>query len=179
MPNAAHGSWTLVCRGFLARLRRVADRSRRHQKRSDVFTLIEILITVAIMLTVSAIAIPNPMAAMDQARVARAVSEIYTLEDEITLYVDANSTYPDSLSDIGYGSLLDPWGNPYQYLNHATMHGNGHARKDRFLVPLNSDYDLYSMGKDGVSVPPITGQPSQDDIIRASNGAYVGLASQF
>ena len=49
----------------------------------------------------------------------------------------------------------------------------------RFLVPLNSDYDLYSMGKDGVSSPPITAKPSQDDVIRASNGSYVGLASNF
>jgi len=59
------------------------------------------------------------------------------------------------------------------------MKGNGQARKDRFLVPLNDDYDLYSMGQDGVSAPPITAKPSQDDILRASDGSYLGLASQF
>jgi general secretion pathway protein G len=52
-------------------------------------------------------------------------------------------------------------------------------RKDRFLVPINSDYDLYSMGPDGQSVAPLTAAPSQDDIVRASNGAYFGLAADF
>jgi general secretion pathway protein G len=55
----------------------------------------------------------------------------------------------------------------------------GKMRKDRFLVPLNSDYDLYSMGKDGDSRPPLTAQMSRDDIVRASDGAFVGLASDF
>lgn len=137
------------------------------------------LIVIAIVLTIAAIAIPDLMAALDQARIARAVSEVHTLEDEITLYLTINGQYPDSLAAVGYGGLLDPWGNPYQYLNHASMRGNGQARKDRFLVPLNSDYDLYSMGKNGASMPPITAKVSQDDIIRASDGSYVGLASQF
>ena len=55
----------------------------------------------------------------------------------------------------------------------------GHARKDRFLVPINSDFDLYSMGKDGQSVSPLTAQKSHDDIIRANDGGYYGLASNF
>jgi general secretion pathway protein G len=137
------------------------------------------LIVVAVILTVSAIAIPNLLAAVDQARIARAVAEIRTFEDGITLYDSINGQLPDDLSQIGYPNYLDPWGNPYQYLNHTDMKGNGQARKDRFLVPLNSDYDLYSMGKDGQSVAPITAKSSLDDIIRASNGSYIGLASQF
>ena len=50
------------------------------------------------------------------------------------------------------GGLLDPWGNLYQYLNLSdpTIKDiKGKARKDRNLVPINSDYDLYSTGKDG------------------------------
>ena len=74
------------------------------------------------------------MAALDQARNARAISEVHTLEDAITLCQVINSKYPDSLDDVGYGTLLDPWGNAYRYLNHATMKGNGQARKDRFLA---------------------------------------------
>jgi general secretion pathway protein G len=151
----------------------------RRRRRSRGFTLVELLIVVAVFLTICAIAIPNLMAAMDLARIARAVSEIHTLENEITLYLTINGTLPDDLSQVGFGNYNDPWGKPYQYLNHSTMKGNGHARKDRFLVPLNSDYDLYSMGKDGQSVSPITAKSSQDDIIRASNGSYDGLASQF
>ncbi len=55
----------------------------------------------------------------------------------------------------------------------------GQVRKDRFLVPINSDYDLYSRGKDGRSVPPLTAQQSRDDIIRANDGGFIGLASEF
>jgi general secretion pathway protein G len=47
------------------------------------------------------------------------------------------------------------------------------------VVPINSDYDLYSMGKDGESVPPLTARASRDDVIRANDGAYIGLASEF
>ena len=56
---------------------------------------------------------------------------------------------------------------------------HGHPRKDRFLVPINTDFDLYSMGRDGQSVAPLTAAKSRDDVVRAANGAYIGLASNF
>jgi general secretion pathway protein G len=77
--------------------------------------------------------------------------------------------------------MLDPWGRPFQYLNIANS-GNkakGHQRKDKFLVPVNSDFDLYSLGEDGVSSPPFTAKGSRDDIVRANNGAYIGLAENY
>ena len=110
---------------------------------------------------------------------ARAVGDINAIETDIVTYESANGQLPDDLSQIGDDVLLDPWNNPYQYLNHANLKGNGKVRKDRFLVPLNSDYDLYSMGADGQTVAPLTAAKSQDDVIRASEGAYLGLASQF
>ena len=152
-------------------------RNRREQ--SHGFTLVELLITVVIVLTICAIAVPNLMAAIDQARIARAVGDIHAIEDDVASYQAIYGVLPDALSQMGDGNIRDPWGNPYQYLNHSTMKGNGQARKDRFLVPLNSDYDLYSTGKDGASSPPITAKPSQEDVIRASNGSYVGLAANF
>jgi len=76
-------------------------------------------------------------------------------------------------------AFLDPWGNPYQYLNFDTVKGVGSVRKDRFLVPLNTDYDLYSMGKDGKSQTPLTAAASHDDIVRANDGRYIGLASGY
>ena len=161
------------------KLHRTPHRARRRQNHAHGFTVVELLIVLAIVLTIASMAIPNLLAAIDMARVARAVSEIHTLEDAITDYLVINGQFPDTLADVGYGGYLDPWGNPYEYLNHATMKGNGKARKDRFLVPLNSDYDLYSVGKDGLSVSPITAKASQDDIIRGSDGSYDGLASQF
>jgi general secretion pathway protein G len=143
------------------------------------FTLIELLMVCAVLMTISAIAIPSLLSAMDSARIARAVGDMEAIESGVTLYQVIYGQLPDDLTQVGYGDLLDPWRTPYQYLNHATMKGNGQARKDRFLVPLNDDYDLYSMGKDGTSVSPITAKASQDDIIRAGSGDYLGLASQF
>ena len=52
-------------------------------------------------------------------------------------------------------------------------------RKDKNLVPLNADYDLYSKGKDGKSQPPLTAKVSYDDIVRANNGGFVDLASKY
>ena len=52
--------------------------------------------------------------------------------------------------------MRDPWGNPYGYLNLGDKNANGHARKDHSLVPINTDFDLYSMGPDGRSSPPLT-----------------------
>ena len=67
-----------------------------------------------------------------------------------------------------------------QYLNFGgnTRNPRG-ARMDRALHPLNSDFDLYSMGADGQSVAPITTKVSQDDIIRANDGGYIGLARNY
>jgi general secretion pathway protein G len=74
--------------------------------------------------------------------------------------------------------MLDIWGNPYQYLR-LDPKDPGTPRKDKWIVPINSDYDLYSMGKDGKSTSPLTANSSRDDIIRASNGSYIGLAANY
>jgi general secretion pathway protein G len=60
-----------------------------------------------------------------------------------------------------------------------TTKGNGKARKDHSLVPLNTDYDLYSKGPDKASVSPLTAKSSRDDILRANNGRFVGPASSY
>ena len=52
-------------------------------------------------------------------------------------------------------------------------------RKDKNLVPVNTDYDLYSMGEDGRSVGPFTAKASRDDIVRANDGGFVGLAADY
>lgn len=52
-------------------------------------------------------------------------------------------------------------------------------RKDKNLHPINSDYDLYSVGHDGESVEPLTAKKSHDDIIRANNGDFIGYAENY
>lgn len=149
------------------------------QKNFCGFTLVELLVVVAILGTLSGIAIPTFYSYIEKARIVKAIAEMGILQKETAGYETKNQVLPNTLNDIGRGNLLDPWDNPYQYLNFANIKGKGKMRKDRFLVPLNSDYDLCSMGKDGLSVPPLTAKASHDDIIRANNGSYIGIASEY
>jgi general secretion pathway protein G len=77
--------------------------------------------------------------------------------------------------------MRDAWGNPYEYLRIAgpSPPNRGQLRKDKNLVPINSDFDLYSMGPDGDSKKPLTAKASRDDIIRAADGAFVGAAEDY
>lgn len=155
------------------------QRSRQRHEYSMGFTVIELLIVVFVVLTLSAIAVPHFMAALDDVRNARAIADIHTIGDDALAYRVINNALPTSLDDIGYGHRKDPWGNPYQYLSFDSARGKGHMRKDRFLVPINTYFDLYSMGPDGKSTSPLTAQQSRDDIIWAEDGAFVGPASEF
>jgi general secretion pathway protein G len=143
-------------------------------------TLIELLFTLVIVSTLAGISIPAYRDAARKAQTARAVADLRTLSDEISIYNLAYGRFPNSLADVDRGNLLDPYGNPYQYLNIADGHPpKGKMRKDRFLVPINSDFDLYSMGPDGKSVTPLTAATSRDDIIRANDGGYFGVAADY
>ena len=99
--------------------------------------------------------------------------QIHSLEVNITIFQATNNgKLPADLSQVEATSLVDPWGHPYQYFNHASGTGNGGMlRQDLFLVALNEDYDLYSLGKDGLTATTIGANVSQDDIIRAGSGS--------
>lgn len=147
------------------------------RRRGRGFTVIELLAVVAIIGALATIAIPQIQASVEKAKVARAIGDIRAIQTDL----DGQDSLPDNLGAVGRSGLTDPWGNPYQYLRFAAKaHGPpAGARKDRFLVPINSTYDLYSMGADGSSTAALTAKASRDDIIRANDGGYIGLASKF
>jgi general secretion pathway protein G len=151
------------------------------KKRFCGFTLIELLVVIAILGTLAGIAMPIYSNQIEKARIVKAIAEIAIMQKEITAYdgEESDNFLPNTLDDIGRGNLLDPWGNPYEYLNFAHVVGKGPMRKDRFVVPLNSDYDLYSKGKDGKSMAPLTAKDSHDDVLRANDGRFIGLASEY
>lgn len=144
-------------------------------------TLIELVIAMAIIGTLAGILIPMYVDVTEKARTIKAVADIRVLEGEIAAFEVLAERLPDSLDEIGRGTLRDPWGSGYEYLNFSTLGnpGKGEMRKDGFLVPLNSTYDLYSKGKDGESVPPLRARASWDDVVRANDGGYIGLASAY
>jgi general secretion pathway protein G len=143
------------------------------------FTAIEIMLGVAILGVLAVLAYPSYAEYQERGKVAQAVIDIKSMDVRLQHYRQDNYAYPPTLAGIGMAAKLDPWGNPYQYVNLETAKGKGAARKDKNLVPINSDFDLYSMGKDGASVGPLTAKPSRDDIVRANDGRFVGLASAF
>ena len=149
---------------------------------NKALTLIELLLTIAIIGTLSAIAVPTYTGYIDKQRNTTALVDIKNIESQIERFNALSGRPPNDFAEAGIAPPLDPWGNSYQYLRIAGVPPAGIAgqiRRDRFLNPLNNDYDLYSMGKDRVSVGPLTGAPSWDDTIRANGGAYVGLASAY
>lgn len=143
------------------------------------FTLLEIVIVLAIVAVLAALASAAYGRYRDRVLVTQAVSDIGAMSAAIKLYERDERALPGSLDDIGAGKRLDPWGRPYQYVDLATMKGNGKARKDKKLAPLNSDFDLYSLGKDGDSKPPLVTKVSRDDVVRARDGQFIGLAKDF
>ncbi len=157
----------------------VSSPGARSALRQLGWTLIELLYVVAILGTLLAIATPQLKEYHDKARVAKAVGDIETIQADLAGHEMLGAGLPETLAEIGRGSMLDPWGNPYQYLKFPVGSAPGSARKDRFLVPINYSYDLYSMGEDGQSAASLMVAVSKDDVIRANDGGFIGLASKF
>ena len=146
------------------------------------FTLIEVMIVIAIVGTLTSIGVPNYIKYREKARLEVAITEMRFIEKEIAIYVVQNGKLPEDLSEIGMDKVLDPWGRPYTYLKIKGNDDRGinfRPRKDLSLHPINSDYDLFSVGKDGKTNAPLTDKKSQDDIIRANNGGFMDLASNY
>lgn len=152
--------------------------SDRHTRTARGFTLIEVMLVVVLLGVLAAVALPFYKGYRERVRLHQAVIDITAMSIVASNYWNDNRAYPTSLADIGFAGRLDPWGTPYVYYN-IDAKGKGGARKDHALNPLNTDFDLYSSGVDGQSKPQITQRLSLDDVIRASNGAFVGLASDF
>ncbi len=122
------------------------------RRRHGGFTLIEIMVVVAILGILAALVVPRVMSRPDEARVTRAHHDLRAIGSALGMYRLDHFAYPTT--DQGLQALVDPpataaggkrdaylerlpedpWGNPYQYLSPGE-HG---------------DFDLYSLGADGI-----------------------------
>ena len=143
--------------------------------------LIDLMLAVIIASLLMAVAVPAYDQFIDRARVARAIGDIGSISIAIERFdIKNNGRLPNSLNELLMDVPFDPWGAPYQYLNIvAAGPGKGAFRKDGKLNPLNSDFDLFSVGADGESKGPLSAAASRDDIVRANNGAFIGLGEDY
>lgn len=154
----------------------------RLRKKRKALMLFELLLGALILGTLFGVGVPVYLNQLEKAKIMRAAADIHTISVIIYEYYQDHETFPESLVAIGRDKNTDPWGRPYEYLK---IEGKTKKqvqkiwRKDRYLVPINTDFDLYSKGKDRKSQPALTAKESRDDVVRANNGAYIGLASKY
>ena len=126
------------------------------RRQMQAFTLIEVMVVVAILAVLAALIVPRVMSRPDEARVVAARQDIATLLQALKLYRLDNLRWPST--DQGLGALVerptlppapanwkrggylerlprDPWGRPYQYLSPG-LHG---------------EIDVFSFGADGAA----------------------------
>ena len=116
------------------------------------FTLLEIIVVVAIIAILASYIAPKVAGRVDDARISKAKSDIRVLESSLEMYKLDNFSYPSSEQGLealinkpsgensknwregGYIKKLnkDPWGNEYQY----RIPGD------------NGEFDVYSLGAD-------------------------------
>lgn len=145
------------------------------------FGLTELMIALVIASLLVSIAVPAYGRYADRAKNMRAIGDIASISIEIGRFqLRNNNALPASLAELPVAIPADPWGNEYRYFNIAAAGaGVGDFRKDKNLNPLNTDFDLYSVGKDGETASALTAKPSRDDIVRANDGAFIGRGEDY
>ncbi len=70
------------------------------RKRRKAFTLIELMVVIAIIGILSAIAVPKFISATGEAKAAKIQADLRTIGSAAELYYSQNGVYPKSLTDL-------------------------------------------------------------------------------
>jgi general secretion pathway protein G len=147
------------------------------------YTVFEAMMAILAICVLAAIAVAFHIKYKKEAQVRLAITELKIIEKKISNRVKEHGKLPEDLSDIGLDKIIDPWGRPYQYLkiygNDDVKTGKINPRTNESQHHINTDFDLYSVGKDGNSAAPLAAKISRDDIIRANNGDFMGLVPDY
>ncbi len=93
-----------------------------HVKGKGAFTLIELLIVVAIIAILAAIAVPNFLEAQTRSKVSRAQADLRTIATALESYRVDNAAYPFDLDSRGWAwYLTDVLSTPISYLTNASL----------------------------------------------------------
>jgi general secretion pathway protein G len=126
----------------------------REKSKAQGFTLIEVMVVVVILGILAAFIVPKIIGRPDEAKVAKAKSDVRALQTALDMYRLDNGVYPTTEQGLqalirmptsepvptgwrvgGYIQKLnnDPWGRPYLYLNPGE----------------HLEIDIFSYGADG------------------------------
>jgi general secretion pathway protein G len=157
---------------------------KKKAKKGKGFTLVELLVVVAILAILAAALLPKFLGYTDKAREAQIMADLSTMKSVVEIYAadEGAGKYPavddtengigKVLTDAGINwakadGVKDPYGHPYAY---ATVEEDGYN---------NQYYIIASPGKDGVF-----GGASDDDIYVTDNsgqptkGNLLGIAGE-
>ena len=123
-----------MMRFLLSRYRQFDARRRRQAEMEAGFSLVELLVVLAIIAMTTAIAAPRVLGYLGSARSDSAKVQVKNLESALELYFLDSGRYPTSEEGLAAlstrpagssawngpylknaGDLKDPWGNLYQY----------------------------------------------------------------
>ena len=147
-------------------------------RRSRGMSLLEVTLAVGVVALVASVAVPSMDAYLNRGKSAHAIGDIGTISIQLYRWQSNTRKFPNTLAEAGLSKFVDPWGNPYQYVNVASAKPDA-VRRDRSGTPLNSDFDLYSLGPDGRTEIRVGDGRARDDIVRANNGQFVGVAEDL
>ncbi len=136
------------------------------QRRSQGFTLVELLIVVAIVGLITAIAIPNLRNAVDRGKQKRTVADLRSLATAIEQYAIDNTVYPTAATPAQLGMHLTP-------IYIQTMPLQDAWNRDFIVDSASLEYTIGSGGKDGGALNVIGGPTNDfDDAIIYANGQF-------
>jgi general secretion pathway protein G len=146
------------------------------------FSLVELITVIGIIAALAAMTIPAFNNYVNNSKKARAASEIRTLSTEISGYYLDRGYNPATLADINRPNYKDPWKRDYVYYNFTATPvlplplapAAQAPLKDFINIPINTDFDLYSLGQDGNTAEVAGVAVTDDDIARFNNGSHVG-----
>jgi general secretion pathway protein G len=96
------------------------------QRVAHGFTLLELMIVVAILAIIASMGVPQYLSALRIARIGKARHDLVTIANAIARYQASSGGHlPLTLYQVGFGGRLDPWGLPYCYINYADGTGDG------------------------------------------------------
>ena len=127
----------------------------------DGFTLIEILIAIAIIAIMAVVVAPNLMKYLGQAKKTAAQSTLKTLQLSVDQFYVATNHYPRSLKDLVKKPTYDEqiakkWGSPYLKQKNVPEDPWGNRYQYKLTPGQAHPYVLFSYGSsDGKSTPKV------------------------